>query len=68
MKANKYREKTADELRIEAGTLREKLLRLRFQAATGNVENPLKKRTVRRDLARVLTILTEKENGEASST
>ena len=41
--------------------LKEELFRLRFQHATNQLENPLKLRTVKRDMARVRTILTERE-------
>lgn len=64
MKAAKFREKTMDELHNDETSLREQLLRLRFQAAAGNVENPLKARAVRKDLARLLTVLREKRGGE----
>lgn len=61
MKATKYREKTVDELRNDEKGLREQILRLRFQSAAGNVENPLKVRAIRKDLARLLTVLREKQ-------
>jgi large subunit ribosomal protein L29 len=61
VKATKYREKTVDELRNDEKELRDQLLRLRFQSAAGNVENPLKARAVRKDLARLLTVLREKQ-------
>jgi len=64
VKATKYREKTVDELHTDEKSLREQVLRLRFQAAAGNVENPLKVRAVRKDLARILTVLREKRGGE----
>ncbi len=61
MKASKYREKSISELRGEAAGLGEQLFKLRFQKATGQLENALKIRQVRRDLARVKTVITEKE-------
>ncbi|MBI4160855.1 MAG: 50S ribosomal protein L29 [Acidobacteria bacterium] len=60
MKAEKFRERTVPELRAEEKSLRDQILHLRFQAATGNVENPMRRRSVRRDLARILTVLREK--------
>ena len=60
MKANQYREKTVDELLREEGVLREQLFRLRFQNVAGSEEHPQKKRLVRRDIARIRTVLREK--------
>ena len=61
MKANQYREKTVEELQREDKNLREQLLRLRFQNVAGSEENPQKKKLVRRDIARIRTILREKK-------
>ena len=60
MKASKLRERTLEELGEEATKLSEQLFRLRFQKATGQLENASKIREVRRDLARVKTVMTEK--------
>lgn len=60
MKASKLRERSVEELQLEAEKLSEQLFRLRFQKATGQLENALKLREVRRDLARVKTVITEK--------
>ena len=60
MKASKLRERSVEELQLEAEKLSEQLFRLRFQKATGQLENALKLREVRRDLARVKTLITEK--------
>lgn len=67
MKANLYREKTVEELRGEEKSLRQQILRIRFQSAAGNVENPVKVRTIRHDLARILTILREKKGQKTPS-
>ncbi|MCZ6671088.1 MAG: 50S ribosomal protein L29 [Acidobacteria bacterium] len=67
MKANLYREKTVEELRGEEKSLRQQILRIRFQSAAGNVENPVKVRTIRHDLARILTILREKKDQKTPS-
>ena len=64
MKASKFREMSSEELESEAGTFSEQLFRLRLQKATGQLEDVMKIRKVRRDLARVKTILTEKEKGK----
>jgi large subunit ribosomal protein L29 len=61
MKASKFREMSSEELENEAGAFSEQLFRLRLQKATGQLEDVMKIRKVRRDLARVKTILTEKE-------
>lgn len=60
MKASKYREQTVEELQDEVQALSEQLFKLRFQSATGQLENVLKIREIRKDLARVKTVLTEK--------
>ena len=61
MKASKFKEMSTEELEGEAGAFSEQLFRLRLQKATGQLEDVMKIRKVRRDLARVKTILTQKE-------
>ena len=61
MKAAQLREQTVDELRDKERELAEQLFALRLQQVTGQIENPAKLRLVRRDLARVLTVLREKQ-------
>ena len=65
MKAAQLREKSVDELRHQEGTLREQLFKLRFQKATGQGENPQKIGFVRKDLARILTVIREKTGAGA---
>ncbi|HET6514968.1 MAG TPA: 50S ribosomal protein L29 [Thermodesulfovibrionales bacterium] len=60
MKPSALRELTMDELRVKDQDLRRELFNLRFRLATGEVENPMRIRAVRRDIARVLTVMTEK--------
>ncbi|HUG42961.1 MAG TPA: 50S ribosomal protein L29 [Acidobacteriota bacterium] len=60
MKASKLREMTVDELRNEARELSKQLFHLRLQKATGQLSNTSRLGSVRRDLARVNTVLTEK--------
>ena len=63
MKSNntaELREKTADEPQTRERELSEQLFKLRFQRATGRMENPAKMRQVRREIARIKTLLTEK--------
>jgi large subunit ribosomal protein L29 len=55
---------TADELRQEETNLRKELFNLRFQKVTGEIENPLRIRQVRKDIARVLTVINEKSRNE----
>ena len=62
-----YREKTVEELQAEGKSLRQQILRIRFQSAAGNVENPVKVRMIRHDLARILTVLREKEDQKTPS-
>ena len=60
MNANDLREKTPDQLREELVNLKKEAFNLRFQQATGQLENTARMREVRRDAARVKTILNEK--------
>ena len=60
MNATELRDKTPDQLRDELTTLKKEAFNLRFQAATGQLENPARLRSVKRDVARVKTILSEK--------
>ncbi|NLW10940.1 MAG: 50S ribosomal protein L29 [Clostridiaceae bacterium] len=61
MKPSEIREKTIIELNEELVELKEELFKLRFQHATNQLENPLKLKRVKRDIARVRTILRERE-------
>jgi large subunit ribosomal protein L29 len=67
MDASELRAKTPDELREQLEALRKEAFNLRFQAATGQLENTGRVRTVRRDVARVKTILNEKAREAARS-
>ena len=59
MNASKLREMSLEDLESEGQALSEQIFRLRFQKATGQLENRTKIRQIRRDLARVKTIMTE---------
>jgi large subunit ribosomal protein L29 len=61
MKAAEIRELAIDELRSRAKDLEDQMFRLRIQKSMGQLEAPAKVREVRRDLARVKTILREKQ-------
>jgi len=67
MKAAELRDKTPDQLREELESLKKESFNLRFQTATGQLENTARKRQVRRDAARVKTILNEKARAAAAS-
>lgn len=60
MKTSELRGMTVDELTKREQELRRELFNLRFQKATGEIENPKRVRAVRKDLARVLTLKSEK--------
>jgi large subunit ribosomal protein L29 len=64
MKPEKYRELTKQELKRIARDLREELFNLRFRVSSQKLDNPLRLRYLKRDLARVLTILREDEVGK----
>ena len=60
MKVAEIRDLTVDEMRAREKDLDDQLFRLRIQKSMGQLEAPLKLRTLRRDLARIKTILREK--------
>jgi large subunit ribosomal protein L29 len=60
MKASQFRDQTFEELRERERELSEQLFALRLQKVTGQLEKPHRVREVRRDLARVITVLREK--------
>jgi len=64
MKAKEIRDRSDDELRKALGDLEEQLFKLRFQKSTGQIENPIKIREVRKDIARVLTVMGERRAEE----
>ena len=62
MKVAEIRELTVDDLRTRAKELDDELFRLRIQKSMGQLEAPAKVRGVRRDLARIKTVLREKQS------
>lgn len=66
-KAAELREKGENDLLIRERELREQLFKLRFQSSMGSGENPLKIRQVRREIARIQTLLNEKTRNAASA-
>ena len=61
MKASKMRDMSKEDLILEESELRKQLLRLRFQTAAGQLESAPKMRDIRRDIARIATVLKEME-------
>ncbi len=61
MKATELRDKTTEELQAQLISLKKDLFFLRMQHATNQLDNPLKIQTVKRDIARVKTIIRERE-------
>ena len=59
-KAADLRELSAEQLEARLGELREERFRLRFRSATEAIENPIRFRTIRRDIARIQTILRQR--------
>ena len=66
MKATTLRERSNDELTKTLSDLEEQLFKLRFQKSTGQIENPVKIREVRKDIARVLTVINERQAQESA--
>ena len=61
MKINKMREMSSEELVKELGELKKELFKLRFSLTTNGLDNPLKIKEVKRDIAKINTILRERE-------
>jgi large subunit ribosomal protein L29 len=57
MNATDLRELTDDELKAKLAELKEERFRLRFRSASESIDNPMRFRTLRRDTARILTVL-----------
>ena len=64
MELKKMREMTEVELNSELAKMKKELFNLRFQHATGQLENPVQMRELKRNIARVKTIIREKELGK----
>ncbi|MCF6465095.1 50S ribosomal protein L29 [Clostridium sp. Cult2] len=63
MKAKEIRQMTDQELNARLLDLKNELFNLRFQLATGQLDNPMRIKAVRKDIARVKTIVRERELG-----
>ncbi len=64
MKTSEIRELSVEQINKRIADLKEELFNLRFQAALGTAENPSKMREIKRTIARMLTVLTEKQNAD----
>ncbi len=65
MKINKVREMSSPELEKELGELKTELFKLKFSLATNGLDNPMKIKEVKRDIAKINTVLTERKIAEA---
>ena len=61
MKINKIREMSSPELEKELGELKTELFKLKFSLATNGLENPMKIKEVKKDIAKINTVLTERK-------
>ena len=61
MKARELRERKNEELNVKLGELKQELFNLRFNHATGQLTNPMQINTCKKDIARIKTILKERE-------
>ena len=67
MKASELRESSIDELEIKLKDLKEELFNLRFQLAINQLENPTRIKAVKKDIARVSTVIREIELAESEA-
>ena len=67
MKINKIREMSSPELEKELGELKTELFKLKFSLATNRLDKPMKIKEVKRDIAKINTVLTERKIAEAKA-
>jgi large subunit ribosomal protein L29 len=67
MLASEIREMTASDIQARITELQEERFRLRFRGATEQLEEPLRLRAIRRDVARLKTVLRQREMGEVAT-
>jgi large subunit ribosomal protein L29 len=67
MKAQDIRELSAKERKEKIDDLRQEIFNLKFQLATGKIENPSRIKFIRRDIARIKTVLRETVDGDSKS-
>lgn len=64
MKIKEIREMSSEALEAEVVSLKEELFNLRFEKATGSIDNPMRIREIRKTIARIKTVLTEREESK----
>ena len=67
MKINEIREMSSPELEKELGELKTELFKLKFSLATNGLDNPMKIKEVKKDIAKINTVLTERKIAEAKA-
>ena len=67
MKIDKIREMSSPDLEKELGELKSELFKLRFSLATNGLDNPMKIKEVKKDIAKINTVLTERKIAEAKA-
>ena len=67
MKINKIREMSSPDLEKELGELKTELFKLKFSLATNGLDNPMKIKEVKKDIARINTVLTERKIAESKN-
>ena len=67
MKINKIREMSSPDLEKELGELKTELFKLKFSLATNGLDNPMKIREVKKDIAKINTVLTERKIAESKA-
>ena len=67
MKINKIREMSSPELEKELGELKSELFKLKFSLAANGLDNPMKIKEVKKDIAKINTVLTERKIAEAKA-
>ena len=68
MKSKEIREMTLDDMKAKAEELNKEIFALRMRNVTSQLENPLKIRSTRRDIARLKTVITEKQREKERAT
>ena len=67
MKMNKIKEMSSPDLEKELGELKTELFKLKFSLATNGLDNPMKIREVKKDIAKINTVLTERKIAESKN-
>ena len=67
MKINKIREMSSPDLEKELGELKAELFKLKFSLATNGLDNPMKIKEVKKDIAKINTVLTERKIAESKN-